>query len=330
MSHADFPFAAVVGQDRLKTALILAAIEPALAGVLVSGPRGAAKSTLARGLAAIDARAAGRFVTLPLGATEEQVIGSLDLQRALGTGEVAYRPGVIGRAHGGYLYIDEVNLLADPLVDVLLDVAASKINRIERDGISREHAAEFVLIGTMNPDEGELRPQFADRFGLCVELEPRYRADERRAIVDQRLAYEQDPATFAASWADAQAQLAAQIEAARTRLSNVICPETSKVAIAERCVAADVEGVRADLHWRQAARAHAGWQGRNAVSEADIEAVAEFVLCHRRHSESAGGEPDSGPPRTGGSDPGNAADGEQGGDSGWGGLPPRHVGRAPA
>ncbi|WP_423824033.1 ATP-binding protein [Salinisphaera sp. SPP-AMP-43] len=338
MSRAEFPFAAVVGQDRLKTALILAAIEPGLAGVLISGPRGAAKSTLARGLAAIDRPAAGRFVTLPLGATEEQVIGSLDLERALGAGALAYRPGVIGRAHGGYLYIDEVNLLADPLVDVLLDVAASKVNRIERDGISREHAAEFVLIGTMNPEEGELRPQFADRFGLCVVLEPRYSAAERRAIVDQRLAYDRDPAAFERCWADAQAELAERIDAARTRLTNVACAEAIQDAIAERCVAADVEGVRADLHWRQAACAHAAWQGRDRVADTDIDAVAEFVLCHRRNAEqppadATGGSqsspPDGGSGANGANDSSEYSNDSDSQDtSDWGGLPPRHVGVA--
>lgn len=350
MPRPDFPFTAVVGQDRLKSALILAAIEPALAGVLVSGPRGSAKSTLARGLAGVDRRAAGRFVTLPLGATEDQVVGTLDLGRALAEDEVVLQSGVIGRAHGGYLYIDEVNLLTDPLVDVLLDVAASKVNRIERDGISREQAADFVLVGTMNPDEGELRPQFADRFGLCVTLDAGGDVAERQAIVDQRLAYEQAPEAFVADQAGAQEALADSIDAARERLPDVVCGDTMKRLIAERCQAAGVEGVRADIHWRQAAAAHAAWHGREAIDQADVEAVADFVLEHRRtrHAADDGGgdsgndsSGDQSGPGTGSSagqpapgTPGQVASGSsygQGGDAAgqasndWGGMPPRHV-----
>ncbi|ROO24347.1 ATP-binding protein [Salinisphaera japonica] len=335
------PFTAVVGQSRLKRALILAAVEPRLAGVLISGPRGVAKSTLARGLAAIDRRAAGRFVTLPLGATEEQVVGTLDLASALNGGEVIFKPGLIGRAHGGYLYIDEVNLLADALVDVLLDVAASKTHHVERDGISRTHAAEFVLIGTMNPDEGALRPQLSDRFGLCVELGERLSPTERRAIVDQRLAFEADPTGFVASCEHAEAELAARIETARGHLGTVQTPDAVKDEIARRCHEAAVEGVRADLHWRHAARAHAAWQGKDTVEGEDIEAVADFVLCHRRTSASpshgngnsetnadnddggAGDAADHGrePP----SPP--ATDTTAGNDAGsdWGHMPPRHV-----
>ncbi|ROO26186.1 magnesium chelatase [Salinisphaera orenii MK-B5] len=323
MPRADFPFAAVVGQERLKTALLLAAIEPGLAGVLISGPRGSAKSTLARALAAIDRRADGRFVTLPLGATEEQVVGTLDLERALGTGEVAHQPGVIGRAHGGYLYIDEVNLLADALVDVLLDVAASGVNRIERDGISHEHAAEFVLMGTMNPDEGDLRPQFADRFGLCVVLDTDYDAETRRRIVDQRLAYTRDPEDFAAEHAPAQAALAERLEAARARLPQIDCNDEIKNAIAERCLAAGVEGVRADIHWRQAAVAHAAWQAREHVTAEDVEAVAEFVLCHRRNVDDSEGSGGAAGGQGGAEGSSERADSGQG-DT-WGGLPPRRI-----
>ncbi len=322
-SSSRFPFSAVVGQDRLKTALILASVQPAVGGVLISGPRGSAKSTLARGLADLDTERAGAFVTLPLGATEEQVVGTLDLQQALDGQRAAFQPGLLYRAHQGVLYIDEVNLLSDPLVDVLLDVAASGVNHVERDGISRSHPAEFLLVGTMNPDEGDLRPQLKDRFGLAVELDPRYSVGERRAIVEQRLAFERDPEGFVASWASDQRALAERIRRARAAVEDVVCPEAIKDTIAERCIAADVEGARADLHWRQAASAHAAWMGRGEVTADDVDAVEEFVLCHRRGSDSAeagGGGGSS--PQANSESPAQ----EQGSDAGdWGAMPPREV-----
>lgn len=211
-ARAVFPFAALVAQDALQQALLLAAIDPSLGGVLVSGPRGTAKSTAARGLAELLPE--GQFVTLPLSASDEQVTGTLDLAHALAENGVRFRPGLLARAHLGVLYVDEVNLLADGLVDTLLDVAASGVNIVERDGVSHAHDARFVLVGTMNPEEGELRPQLLDRFGLMVELENCFDAAQRERIVKARLAFDLDPDAFRARHAAAQRALADRIRSA--------------------------------------------------------------------------------------------------------------------
>lgn len=278
----NFPFSAVVGQDQVKLALVLLAIDPAIGGVLVSGPRGSAKSTLARSLADLDINGLQQLITLPLGASEEMLTGTLDLQQALGDQQVCFAPGLLSKAHQGLLYVDEVNLLPDSLVDLLLDVAASGINRIERDGISHEHAAEFVLMGTMNPDEGELRPQLLDRFGFGVALANTYSAQERVEIVRRRQQFDNNPTDFLATYTKQQQQLCADISAAQALLSNVNINDELRLDIAERCVAAQVDGVRGDLVWLRAACAHAAWQGRGTVTTADIDAVEELVLMHRR------------------------------------------------
>lgn len=312
---AHFPLAAVVGADDLKLALCLTAIDPKIGGVLIEGPRGMAKSTLARGLA--DLLGEGPFVTLPLGATEERLVGTLDLDAALGQGRAQFSPGVLAKADGGVLYVDEVNLLADHLVDLLLDVAASGTNRIERDGISHRHSARFVLIGTMNPEEGELRPQLLDRFGLNVTLEGQPLPQARGQIIRRRLAFDSDPVAFCEQWEEAQAALRLRCHEARERLSAIALDDQALVNITERCFAAGVDGLRADLVWLRAARAHAAWRGAQHISEQDIDAVAEFALRHRRRDH-ATDSPQPQPPKSAGSSQAQAQSEGQ-----WGELPPQ-------
>jgi len=311
-----FPLAAVVGAESLKLALCLSAIDPKIGGVLIEGPRGMAKSTLARGLA--DLLASGQFVTLPLGTTEERLVGTLDLDVALGEGRAQFSPGVLAKADGGVLYVDEVNLLPDHLVDLLLDVAASGINRVERDGISHRHASRFVLIGTMNPEEGELRPQLLDRFGLNVALEGQPPPEERSQIIRRRLAFDADPHGFCEEWGSRQDDLRKRCQLAREVLEEVPLDDQALGVITQRCFAAGVDGLRADLVWLRAARAHAAWRGALSIAPQDIDAVAEFALRHRRrHSPEApqGSEPPAAPPS--GSAQGADAQGQ------WGGLPPQ-------
>jgi len=291
---AGFPFTAIEGQPQLQTALLLAAVDPLLGGVLVEGPRGTAKSTSARALAAL--LPAGRFVNLPLGATEEQLAGSLDLEAALQRSAVVFRPGLLARAHGGILYVDEVNLLADALVDLLLDVSASGINRVERDGVSHQHDARITLVGTMNPEEGQLRPQLLDRFGLFVRLENVPSAAVRKAIVKTRMAFDADPQAFAAQHAAAQSDLAQRVKLARERVAAVAWTDAVHDDVAQRCQDAGVEGVRADLVMLRAARAHAALHGRSAVTPADVQAVAELALAHRRTQAAPPAPPASGEP----------------------------------
>jgi Mg-chelatase subunit ChlI/Mg-chelatase subunit ChlD len=303
----SYPFCAVVGQEPFKLALLLAAIEPAIGGVLVRGPRGVAKTTLARALAELTP---GRFVELPLGATEERVTGTLDLEGALRDGKLEFAPGLLARAHDGVLYVDEVNLLPDAIVDVLLGAAASGVNVVERDGVSHRHPARFVLVGTMNPDEGELRPQHIDRFGLAVNASAKLGPAERAEIVMRRLDFDHDPEAFVARHAEAQRTLIERCNAARARAQAIPLAGAALGRVSERCYAAGVEGVRADLAMLRAARAHAAWHGRSQIEEADIEAVAELALSHRRSRDrdpNDGGPGGSGAHGAGGATPGPAS-----------------------
>ncbi|MEX3964732.1 ATP-binding protein [Paraburkholderia sp. EG286B] len=277
-----FPFTALVGQAPLQRALLLAAIDPAIGGVLVSGPRGTAKSTAARALAALLPE--GAFVTLPLGASEDKLIGTLDLEAALRESAVRFAPGLLARAHGGVLYVDEVNLLPDALVDVLLDAAASGVNTVERDGVSHTHDAHFVLVGTMNPEEGELRPQLLDRFGLMVELGTPYDVAERQRIVKARLAFDADPQAFCAARETEKRALAQRLAAARAALGKLDWSDAVHECAAQRCIEAAVDGLRADLVMLRAARALAAFEGAQAVSPEHVDEVADCVLAHRRHA----------------------------------------------
>jgi magnesium chelatase subunit D len=284
-----YPFSAIVGHDQLRLALLLCAVRPQIGGALIRGEKGTAKSTAVRGLAALLSAATGTtdsgLVEMPLGATEDRVIGSLDLQRVLRDGEHAFSPGLLARAHGGVLYVDEVNLLHDHLVDVLLDAAAMGRVHIERDGISHSHEARFVLIGTMNPEEGELRPQLLDRFGLTVDVHASRDIDVRMQVVRQRMEYEADPDAFAERYADADADLARQIAAARALVDDVVLGDNELRRIAALCAAFDVDGMRADLVVARTAAAHAAWRGANTVEEQDIRVAAELALPHRRRRD---------------------------------------------
>jgi magnesium chelatase subunit D len=274
---ASFPFTAVVGHDDAKLALTLAAVDPAIGGVLLRGQKGAAKTTLARGLAGLLPGEAP-FAELPLGATEDRLIGTLDLAAALAGGERRFEPGLLAAAHGGVLYVDEVNLLADHLVDVLLDVAVSGVNRVEREGISHEHPARLVLIGSMNPEEGDLRPQLLDRFGLAVDVASPLDPDERALAVERRLAFDADPFSFSHEWSTAESDLRRRLDRARPAL----VPTPLLRRISALCAAMAVDGLRADLVIARAAAARAGLDGRREASDDDVRAVAPLALAHRQ------------------------------------------------
>ena len=271
-----FAFSSVVGQNDAKLALLLCAIDPSIGGVLLRGQKGSAKTTVARALAAL-LPGESRFIELPLGATEDRVVGSVDLTEMLTAGTQRVRNGLLSDAHGGVLYVDEVNLLADHLVDVLLDVATSGVNRIERDGIAHSHPARFVLVGSMNPEEGDLRPQLLDRFGLSVTVAASVDPVERADAVRRRLTHD----SHGASAADVTADQQLRERLAVTHPAEV--PDDVVLAASTLAVAVGAEGLRADIVLCRAAAAFAGWEGRSVATTDDLRAVAHLVLAHRRH-----------------------------------------------
>ncbi|MFY9468966.1 MAG: ATP-binding protein, partial [Solirubrobacterales bacterium] len=297
-----YPFSAVVGQDDYKLALLACAVDPAIGGVLALGDRGTAKTTLARSFAGLlpgydaetsagdetaDGPAAAPFVELPLGATIDRVVGSVDTARLLAGEGAALRPGLIAAADRGVLYADEVNLLGDHLVDVLLDAAACGAITVERDGLSARLSARFVLIGTMNPDEGALRPQLLDRFGLSVTIESPADHQERSAITSRRLAYERDPAGFVARFAGTEAALGEIIARARQMLPGVELPEELLDRIARACALLGAEGMRADIVSARTALALAALDQRDTVIERDVVTAARLALPHRARASGA-------------------------------------------
>ncbi|MGV9403958.1 putative cobaltochelatase [Streptomyces sp. NPDC003667] len=309
-----FPFTAVVGQDDLRLALLLNAVSPAVGGVLVRGEKGTAKSTAVRALSALLPRVAvvpgcrfscdpaapapscpdgphrtgegaerpARMVELPVGASEDRLVGALDIERALAEGVKAFEPGLLADAHRGILYVDEVNLLHDHLVDLLLDAAAMGASYVEREGVSVRHAARFLLVGTMNPEEGELRPQLLDRFGLTVEVAASREPDQRVEVVRRRLAYDDDPGAFAARWAGEEAAVRQRIVAARELLPRVRLGDGALRQIAATCAAFEVDGMRADIVMARTATALAAWAGRTEVLAEDVRQAALLALPHRR------------------------------------------------
>ena len=311
MTKQPFPFAAIVGQDEMKQALILTAIDPGIGGVLVFGDRGTGKSTAVRALAALlpeievidgcptnaakvedvpdwapklsDHKVSRPtpVIDLPLGATEDRVVGALDIEKALTQGEKAFEPGLLARANRGYLYIDEVNLLEDHIVDLLLDVAQSGENVVEREGLSIRHPARFVLVGSGNPEEGELRPQLLDRFGLSVEVASPTDIDERIEVIRRRDTFETHYDDFMTHWRAEDGKIRDRIVSAKAQLGEIDTPEDTLRACAELCVALGSDGLRGELTLLRTARALAAYQGENTVTRAHVRAIAPSALRHR-------------------------------------------------
>ncbi|KIX12159.1 ATP-binding protein [Dethiosulfatarculus sandiegensis] len=320
-NRSVYPFAAIVGQEKMKLALILNVINPTLSGVLIRGEKGTGKSTAARSLAEIlpeipvvtgcpfqlkpqDASSSlcsecgqescgfkglepeetnrkVQVVELPVGATEDRVVGTMDLEQALKQGEKHFEPGILAASHRGILYVDEVNLLDDHVVDVLLDSAAMGVCTIEREGVSFSHPARFTLVGTMNPEEGDLRPQLLDRFGLCVQVTGIEDTNARVEVMERRLAFEQDPAAFTASYTEESQSIVKDILEAKELLPRVQAGREIMVRIAEICLSVGTDGHRGDIITLKTAKTLAAWQKRTRVIEEDVDQAVELVLPHR-------------------------------------------------
>ncbi|HWR40450.1 MAG TPA: AAA family ATPase [Patescibacteria group bacterium] len=314
----NYPFSAIVGQDNLKQGLLLNVISPRLSGILIRGEKGTAKSTAVRALAELlpdievvadcpyrcdpdqplnhcpschqrfeagetlpRKRQSMRVVNLPVSATEDRVVGTLDIEHAIKQGEKKFEPGVLAEANRGILYVDEVNLLDDHIVDVLLDAAAMGVNTVEREGVSFSHPAQFILVGTMNPEEGELRPQLLDRFGLCVTIEGIHEPHQRVEVIKRRSDFEEDGEAFAARWKQEQAALREKIVAARDLLPQVTIEDGTLFQIADIAIQMGVDGHRADLVMLKAAKALAAWNGAAKVEAAHVQEITEVALSHR-------------------------------------------------
>ena len=312
-----YPFSAIVGQDRMKTALILNAVNPSIGGVLIRGERGTAKSTAVRSLAALlpemdtvsgcpygcdpndpermcaecreryrkgtitSSKSKMRVVELPVSSTEDKVVGTLDIGEAIKTGEKKFEPGVLAEANRNILYVDEVNLLNDHIVDVLLDAAAMGLNTVEREGISFSHPANFILIGTMNPEEGDLRPQLLDRFGLCVSIEGISDPDTRLEIVKRRMEFDRDPAGFRKRFEDEDRAISDRIAAAKALIGEVTISDDMLRKIVDLCIEAGVDGHRGDIAMMKVSSTLAAYRGRKEVSIDDLRDTADMVLLHR-------------------------------------------------
>lgn len=317
MSRAVFPFTSIVGQERMKRALILNAVSPQIGGVLIRGERGTAKSTAARGLAALlpDIEVIGdchfscnpyrpnewcdecrirhadgqmgtlvrktSFIDLPVSATEDRVVGTLDIELAIQKGEKHFEPGVLASANRGLLYVDEVNLLDDHVVDLLLDSAAMGVNVVEREGISFSHPAKFILVGTMNPEEGDIRPQLLDRFAFSVHISGLLDTEKRMQIMERRINFESDPAAFRSRWQEQEDALSNQIALAREKVNQVRYSRRDLASIAGLTASMKVDGHRADLVILRGAQAHAAFMGREDIADQDIVLAAELALPHR-------------------------------------------------
>lgn len=281
MAYTNYPFSAILGQEKLKMALILNLINPKISGVLITGQKGTAKSTAVRAIGALTQK---KVITLPLSITEDRLIGSIDIEKTMKTGNAVFQPGILAEADGQILYVDEVNLLQEHITDIVLGAHSAKENRVEREGISTTNRCDFLLIGTMNPEEGQLRQHFLDQFGLCVVIAAENDPKQRMAIVKARMEFEENPKKFLKSYEEAENALRHRIEEAAKLVPQVVVTEANRLYMVGKCLEAQVQGHRADLTLEETAKAMAAWNGHLEITQEDIEEAAVFVLLHRRRN----------------------------------------------